>query len=255
MLFMIDLVRFSIISLVLFFFAASPVFATTYGSGTYGGGVYNSGSTTTTTSPSVASSVSTAITTFFCTEQAPSAAPNLYQIDVTSTTATIYFSPAGGPYDKHYISFGQGNNNEGNGVEFSTQNAKGALTYQIGQLTPGTVYTVRIRGGNGCKPGPWSNDMTIKTQRKGGKAVTKFYANKQKNTVQSKLKNPGKVVQPSVKQSLSVPSSAAKSNDKKQKGPTPEHAAKSEQMMQDTHQQQSSLWGGISSFFGNLFKY
>src|SRR6266567_924495 len=84
-------------------FLPLTAFADTYGSGSYGGGVYGaqSSSNNNNTSNTVSSAVSAATNTvsaFFCSTQAPSSAPNLYEIDVTNTTAKVFFSPAGGPY-------------------------------------------------------------------------------------------------------------------------------------------------------------
>lgn len=181
------LISFSLIaSFVCLFILCSPIiiFASTYGSGTFGGGNYGEGSSPSSGS-SGNSSVSNTISSFFCSAQAPSSAPNLYEIDVTSTTAKVFFSPAGGPYDQHYISYGQGNNNEGYGIDVSTGQTSGALFYVIEQLSPGTMYTFKVRGGNGCKPGPWSNTLTIQTLASGSKTTKKFYLNSQAQYIQA----------------------------------------------------------------------
>src|SRR5882672_5882597 len=167
-----------------FFLSPAAAFASTYGSGSYGGCTYTSGCTTSdsTSSNSISSAINSArnaITTFFCTDQPPSSAPNLFQIDVTNTTAQLYFAPAGGPYDRHYVAFGQGNDNEGYGAEFSTNHPTGALTYTVKLLKPSTAYTFKVRGGNGCKPGTWSQTLTVKTQSAKGKKLAKFYPNRQ----------------------------------------------------------------------------
>lgn len=178
------------------FFSPLTAFASTYGSGAYGDCLYGTGCTASTPTPtpmpisavisSTVSSVENTITTFFCTDQPPSSAPNLFQIDVTSTTAHLYFAPAGGPYDRHFVSFGQGNDNEGYGAEFSTSNSTGALTYLVKQLKPSTAYTFKVRGGNGCKPGAWSQTLTIKTQGARIKKLAKFYPNHQYKYVVAK---------------------------------------------------------------------
>lgn len=172
----------------------SAAFANTYGSGAYGSNSYG-GSTSggsnivSTISSSVSStvnSVTQSVTAFFCTNQQPSSAPNLYEIDVKGSTAKLYYAPAAGPADRHYVSFGQGNNNEGYGGEFGTGNPTGALTFEATKLAPNSFYTFKVRGGNGCKPGPWSSNLTIKTPKKGSKILVKYYPYKQAKYVEAK---------------------------------------------------------------------
>lgn len=177
--------------IVTFFLSPTLAFAANYGEGSYGGGSYGNGSTpiTTTISSTVSStfsSVSNSIGAFFCTNQAPASAPNLYQINTTGNTATVYFAPAGGSYTTHFISFGQGNKNEGNGADLALSSSKGAMSYKVAYLAPNTFYTFKVRGGNGCKPGPWSSDLTIKTGAKNTKAIAKYYPKKQAKYIAAK---------------------------------------------------------------------
>jgi hypothetical protein len=177
------------ILIALFFVSPTAALAANYGDGSYGGGTYGNGSTSiSTTISSTVSSVTNTIGAFFCTSQAPASAPNLYEIDVKGDTAKLYFAPATGPYDKHFVSFGQGNNSEGNGAEFSTTNVKGALTYQVNKLAPNTYYTFKVRGGNGCKPGNWGSNLTIKTSGKNVKTIAKYYPKKQAKYVAAPAK-------------------------------------------------------------------
>lgn len=176
------LLTFLILSTFLFssFLFPFAVLADTYGSGTYGSGLYSAqNSSNTNPIASAITAVGNSISSFFCSSQAPSSAPNLYEIDVTSTTATVYFSPAGGPYDSHFIAYGQGNNSEGYGINLTTSQSPGALFYKIEHLSPSTVYTFKVRGGNGCKPGPWSNTLTIQTRSSTSRTTGKFYPNHQ----------------------------------------------------------------------------
>ena len=175
----------TVLFLTSLFVVPSFAFADTYGSGSYGGGLYGANSSSNSISSAI-SSVGSAISAFFCTNQPPASAPNLYQIDVKGTIAKLYFAPAAGPYDKHFVAFGQGNNSEGYGAEFSTSNARGALTYTVDHLSTSAFYTFKVRGGNGCKPGPWSNTMTIKTQAKGSKVTSKFYPKQQAKYIEAK---------------------------------------------------------------------
>lgn len=189
----------TLLTLLSFLIFPSAAFADTYGSGSYGSNSYGGGtsggsasggsnivSTISSSVSSTVSSVTQSVTAFFCTNQQPSSAPNLYEIDVKGSTAKLYYAPAAGPADRHYISFGQGNNNEGYGGEYGTDNPKGALTFEATKLAPNSFYTFKVRGGNGCKPGSWSSNLTIKTQKKGSKALVKYYTHKQAKYVEAK---------------------------------------------------------------------
>jgi hypothetical protein len=241
------------IGLLLFFFVPVQVLASNYGDGGYGECTYGGGGNCTATggSSSIASAVSSAgsaVSTFFCSNQAPSSAPNLYQINVTNTTATVYFSPAGGPYDRHYISYGPGNNSEGNGVEIMTSQSNGALNYQITQLSPGTTYTFKVRAGNGCKPGPWSSNLTVKTQSQGTKALTRFYPNKQAQYIAAKPASWTTKAKVFISDLLpNTPNTGHGPN-------TQVLGAKTKRVTGETkHQNAPSLWDTVASFFTGLF--
>lgn len=127
----------------------------------------------------VITTISSAISTWTCTEQPPASYPDLYEIDVTGTSAKLYFAPAKNPYDSYFVSFGENKENEGYGAQFSLSQSTGALSYDVYHLKPNTVYTFKVRAGNGCMPGPWSNNLTIKAGKKDSKLVTKYYPHKQ----------------------------------------------------------------------------
>jgi len=230
-------------------------FASTYGSGTYGNCDYNTGCTSSSSSNPVNSAVSAAsntISAFFCSAQAPSSAPNLYEIDVTSTTAKVFFSPAGGSYDQHYISYGQGTNSEGYGIDLSTSQSPGALFYVITQLSPSTVYTFKVRGGNGCKPGPWSNTLTIQTLSRSSKTTKKFYPNSQAQYVQAPVANWWTQASNYVSDLLPGAPNTGLSPAKHEKvtSTTTSPKTSSGQKMSSSS---PSLWGSITNFFSGIF--
>jgi len=92
-----------------------------------------------------------------CSKQAPSSAPNLYQLTKTKTAATLYFSPAGDPVDGYTVFYGLTQNADSNAINFSQGNTSGAIKYTINALLPNKVYYFRVQGTNGCATGPWSN--------------------------------------------------------------------------------------------------
>jgi len=97
-----------------------------------------------------------------CADFTPENNPDLFKINKTDTTATLYFTSVKSPAYKYYVSYGLFKDTLGYGVEF-INNTKGVLSYKINHLTPNTRYYFKIRGGNGCMPGPWSNVLSVKT--------------------------------------------------------------------------------------------
>lgn len=61
------------------------------------------------------------------------------------------------------------------GVEFNQGYSGGALSYTINALTPSTTYYFRVRGGNGCMPGDWGNELKVTTARKGTIGGISYY--------------------------------------------------------------------------------
>ncbi len=107
----------------------------------------------------------------------PSSAPNLYQADVTDTTATLYFAPANSPYTSYFVSYGPGLKDESYGVQFNQGFSSGAIFYKINALSPSSEYTFKVRANNNCAIGPWSKDLIIKTGPKNStRKVTYFPA-------------------------------------------------------------------------------
>ena len=236
----------SFLILVYVLFFPLTTFANTYGSGNYGDGAYGDSSNT---SSSAVTSIGNAIAAFFCPNQAPSSAPNLYEIDITSTTAKLFFAPAGGPYDSHYISYGLGNNNEGYGVNFSTSQTPGALFFTVQQLTPNSVYTFKVRGGNGCKPGPWSNNLTIETRSGSSNNSKKYYPNAQAKYGRAPSAN-------WLTQAGNYISSLLPQAPNTGFAPAKPHVLGISTKSNNTvsHNSQPSLWSSISHFFSSFFR-
>ncbi|MFA9289397.1 MAG: fibronectin type III domain-containing protein [Weeksellaceae bacterium] len=99
-----------------------------------------------------------------CSNQKPTNAPDLFQINSERTTATLFFSPTGGSTSKYVVSFGENQLALQYGAEFNVSNDnKGVQKMEIGYLKPNTTYFYMIRGGNGCATGEWSNKLAAKT--------------------------------------------------------------------------------------------
>ncbi|HRN70850.1 MAG TPA: fibronectin type III domain-containing protein, partial [Candidatus Woesebacteria bacterium] len=98
-----------------------------------------------------------------CDDIQPEYAPKLFQINTTHNAATLYFAPSGRNTTKYVISYGHTPGEELYGVEYNESSLHSALTYTIYELKPNTTYYFKIRGGNGCMPGDWSNNLYATT--------------------------------------------------------------------------------------------
>lgn len=116
-----------------------------------------------------------------CLQQAPVSAPSLFQVDSDNTTAKLYFTPAGRPYNSYFVSYGSGIYDEGHGVLFNLGHTNGAINYKVLNLKPNTTYTFKVRGNNGCMPGPWSKSLTVKTTSSKNSLKTFYFFNQNKN--------------------------------------------------------------------------
>lgn len=92
-----------------------------------------------------------------CSETPPSHSPDLFQIDTTKDNATLYFAPAGAPVTSYYIAYGLDAGTNHYGTEFTYGNSTGVISHTIGKLAPGTTYYFKVRAGNECATGDWSN--------------------------------------------------------------------------------------------------
>ena len=99
-----------------------------------------------------------------CGDDKPSHAPELFQLNTTNSTATLYFTPVNDNTSKYFIAYGtRWVGDEEYGVEFNQGAYTGVLNYTVGDLAPNTTYYFKIRAGNGCMPGDWSNSLSAKT--------------------------------------------------------------------------------------------
>lgn len=112
-----------------------------------GGGSGASGPQGSTTNPPV------------CTNQAPASAPDLYAaVPQSGGSVLLYFSDAQSPVDHYSLTYGDASNDYSWGVD--NIGGQGSRTYLVGGLSLGTTYYFRVRGGNGCAPGAWSNEIS-----------------------------------------------------------------------------------------------
>lgn len=99
-----------------------------------------------------------------CGNLAPSSAPDLYSaVAESGSSITLYFTDAGSPVDHYTLSYGlkeKGNFQWGQDII----GVYGMRIYTVNGLMPGVVYHFRVRGGNNCATGAWSNTISAATK-------------------------------------------------------------------------------------------
>lgn len=99
-----------------------------------------------------------------CDKAAPGAkAPVLYSaISENPNSIRLYFTDAESPIDRYVLEFGM---KSGEYLYGSTNiGGWGSRTYLVESLFPDTTYYFRVRAGNGCATGNWSNEISAKTK-------------------------------------------------------------------------------------------
>ena len=92
----------------------------------------------------------------------PNGAPNLFQINTTNKSATVYFSPVGSAQN-YLISYGFDSNANQFNV-FTNQGASsGVLSYTVNELPINSAVYFKIYAQNNCGQGNWSNTVQVAT--------------------------------------------------------------------------------------------
>jgi hypothetical protein len=98
-----------------------------------------------------------------CGNTPPSSAPSLYTASAQdSSSVLLYFTDAGDPVSSYAVEYGTSPGS----YQYSALSigTKGTRTYLVSSLLPATTYYFRVRGGNGCAAGSWSNEISAKTK-------------------------------------------------------------------------------------------
>jgi len=121
-------------------------------------------SSSSTTSDSSNSAGSSAPTPPVCSTATPGdQAPWIYQgISHDPHLITLNFSQGSGQLDHYVLEYGTQSGN----YTFGADNIGGPeiTSYTIKSLKPGQKYYFRVRAGNGCAVGPWSNELAVTTR-------------------------------------------------------------------------------------------
>ena len=126
----------------------------------------NTATTTTTSNSNSSSSNSSSTSAPSCGDQAPGAkAPWLYgAIAQDFGSVLLYFTEADNPVSKYVLEYGTKSGDYPYGVQDMGVNIRGQMTYLVKSLSPNTTYYFKVRGGNGCATGTWSNEISAKTK-------------------------------------------------------------------------------------------
>jgi hypothetical protein len=152
---------------LIFGYFRQSVSASNYGEGKYSAGNYDVGEAAATNGNSASSNSdhSTTPSAPGCSDQAPGAkAPWLHSaIAQNGSSILLYFAAADEPTDHYALEFGT----KSGEYPYGSTNigGKGTGTYLVQSLQPDTTYYFRVRAGNGCATGSWSNELSAKTKK------------------------------------------------------------------------------------------
>lgn len=101
-----------------------------------------------------------------CNDAKPAKIPDLFEIKVNGTNATLNFTTVFIGSTGYSINFGLNEKADQFGDNFTHQGPQWILDRTIHNLAPNTEYYFKLRANNGCNAGDWSNTMKIKTNSK-----------------------------------------------------------------------------------------
>ncbi|MBI2103899.1 fibronectin type III domain-containing protein [Candidatus Woesebacteria bacterium] len=96
-----------------------------------------------------------------CSDTTPASSPTITSINTGTTSATLNFTPASDPVSYYALEYGT----QTGSYQYGASNIgdKNTRSYTVNYLSPQTKYYFRVRGGNGCMPGPWSSETSATT--------------------------------------------------------------------------------------------
>ena len=91
-----------------------------------------------------------------CTDTSPGSAPVLLSARVSGNRVILTWSKAKDPLTYYLIEYGTGHDN----YQFGVADVGNVTEFEIGELTPGVTYYFRVRAGNHCASGEFSNELS-----------------------------------------------------------------------------------------------
>lgn len=111
-----------------------------------------------------------------CTASKPIGIPDLFQIDVQSTTAKLYFTTLRNNISGYTLAYGFREGEERFGANISYSGPKWIIDTTINYLAPNTTYYFKVKPLNDCNGGEWSNSLMVKTGGSNSQ-ITEYYKN------------------------------------------------------------------------------
>lgn len=105
-----------------------------------------------------------------CGMPSPEAAPNIFNTIPSSNSVNLVWSDTSTLLDYYALEFGY----KSGVYNFGAHNigGKDLRQFTIQYLNPSTTYYVRVRNGNGCAVGKWSDEKKITTKRRGAQSAS-----------------------------------------------------------------------------------
>jgi len=93
-----------------------------------------------------------------CSDTAPTGAPTLLFLTPGANGVTLNWSEGAGPLTYYLIAYGTSSGAD----QYGNPNigGPGTTSYTVGSLSPGLTYYFKVRAGNGCATGPFSNELS-----------------------------------------------------------------------------------------------
>lgn len=98
-----------------------------------------------------------------CPTEKPDHAPDLFQIDATRDSATLFFTPVNNAVTGYLIAYGHYRGDVRFGVFLPSGPSDGVISYKINYLEPSTRYYFKVQAVNGCRNGYWSDTLSART--------------------------------------------------------------------------------------------
>lgn len=117
------------------------------------------GTTTTTTTGGGGTVAGAGVSAPTCSDTPPGSAPTLLSAVAGLNTISLFWSEATDPVTYYLIAFGTTPSAD----QYGSPNVggKGTTSYVISGVSGGTTYYVKVRAGNGCAPGAFSNIVAV----------------------------------------------------------------------------------------------
>lgn len=92
--------------------------------------------------------------------------PWLYgAISQNDNSILLFFTPGDEAIDKYVLEYGTSSGFYQYGVSDMGINSRSQMSYLVKSLSPSTTYYFRLRGGQGCLVGDWSNEISATTKK------------------------------------------------------------------------------------------